>query len=146
MRRALDEIQAASQDREPAGSRHPDRILDAVVSVTSKPARVLVVDDHPAVADALTALINDERDMKVVGIAGSVAESVARATEYEPDIVLLDFQLPDGTGADAASVIRRNHPETKLIFVTRDGSVRARLAAASVGASAFIPRLRRHLS
>jgi DNA-binding NarL/FixJ family response regulator len=106
--------------------------------VTKKPAKVLVVDDHPAVAEALTNLINDENDMKVVGIAGSVAESLARVSELQPDIVLLDFQLPDGTGADAASIIRQNRPETKLIFVTRDDSDAARFAAAKVGASAFI--------
>jgi DNA-binding NarL/FixJ family response regulator len=103
-----------------------------------KRARVLIVDDHEAVAEALASLINDERDMRVVGTAGSVAESITRATELQPDVVLLDFRLPDGTGADAGNVIHQDHPQTKLIFVTRDDTTAARMAAINAGASAFI--------
>ena len=106
--------------------------------MSRKPARVLIVDDHEAVAEALASLINDERDMRVVGTAGSVAESITRVTELQPDVVLLDFRLPDGTGADAGNVIHQDHPQTKLIFVTRDDTTAARMAAIDAGASAFI--------
>jgi DNA-binding NarL/FixJ family response regulator len=106
--------------------------------MSRKPARILIVDDHAAVAEALASLINDERDMKVVGTATSVAESIARVTELDPDVVLMDFRLPDGTGADAGSVIHQDHPQTKLIFVTRDDTAAARVAAIDAGASAFI--------
>jgi len=56
-------------------------------------ARVLIVEDHQVVAEGLAALINDQKDMTVVGSAGSVAESILRATELGPDIVLMDFCL-----------------------------------------------------
>jgi DNA-binding NarL/FixJ family response regulator len=105
-------------------------------------ARVLIVEDHQVVAEGLAALINDQRDMTVVGSAGSVAESIARATELEPDIVLMDFRLTDGTGADAGAGIRRLRPDTKLIFLTREDSDVARFAALEAGASAFIHKSR----
>jgi DNA-binding NarL/FixJ family response regulator len=100
--------------------------------------RVLIVEDHQIVADGLTALLNDQKDMTVVGNVGSVAESAAAAAEVMPDIVLLDFRLNDGTGADAAEAIRRVAPNAKHIFLTREDSDVARFAALESGASGFI--------
>src|ERR1700674_3775970 len=105
-------------------------------------ARVLIVEDHQVVADGLAALINDQLDMTVVGQAGSVAEAISRAIELRPDIVLMDFRLTDGTGADAGLEIRQVRPETKLIFLTREDSDAARFAALESGASAFIHKSR----
>jgi RNA polymerase sigma factor (sigma-70 family) len=110
--------------------------------VSRERARVLIVEDHQVVAEGLAALINDQKDMTVVGTAGSVAESIVRATELAPDIVLMDFRLTDGTGADAGSGIRRVRPDTKLIFLTREDSDVARFAALEAGASAFIHKSR----
>lgn len=104
--------------------------------------RVLIVEDHQVVAEGLAALINGQDDMAVVGQAGSVADSVARAAELKPDLVLIDFRLTDGTGADSAVAIRQIRPETKLIFLTREDSDAARFAALESGASAFIHKSR----
>jgi len=104
--------------------------------------RVLIVEDHQIVADGLTALLNDQKDMTVVGNVGSVAESAAAAAELLPDIVLLDFRLNDGTGADAAAAIRRVAPNAKHIFLTREDSDVARFAALESGASGFIHKSR----
>jgi DNA-binding NarL/FixJ family response regulator len=115
-----------------------NRVVDARRVNASTRARVLIVEDHQVVADGLAALINDQKDMVVVGQAGSVSEAVSRATELSPDIVLMDFRLTDGTGADAGAGIRQVRPETKLIFLTREDSDAARFAAIESGASAFI--------
>jgi len=104
--------------------------------------RVLIVEDHQVVADGLSALINDQEDMTVVGTAGSVSDSISRTTELMPDIVLMDFRLGDGTGADAGTAIRQVRPETRLIFLTREDSDTARFAALEAGASAFIHKSR----
>ena len=98
----------------------------------------MVVEDHQVVAEGLAALINQQRDMKVVGQAASVEDSIALATELQPNLVLIDFRLPDGTGADVAAAIRQLRPETKLIFLTREDSDAERFAAVEAGASAFI--------
>jgi two-component system, NarL family, response regulator DevR len=102
------------------------------------PIRVMIVEDHTVVAEGLAALINHQDDMKVVDKAGSVAECVPAAAELGPDAVVLDFRLPDGTGAEAAAAIREVRPEAKLIFLTREDSEAARFAAVQSGASAFI--------
>lgn len=109
---------------------------------SNKPIRVLIVEDHQIVADGLTALLNDQPDMTVVGNVGSVAESAPKAAEVAPDIVLLDFRLNDGTGADAAAAIRRVLPNAKHIFLTREDSDVARFAALESGASGFIHKSR----
>ena len=104
--------------------------------------KVLIVEDHQVVAEGLTALLNDQPDMTVVGSAASVADSIARAQELNPDVVIIDFRLTDGTGADAGSGIREVRPDAKLIFLTREDSDAARFAAIEVGASAFIHKSR----
>jgi RNA polymerase sigma factor (sigma-70 family) len=80
--------------------------------------------------------------MEVVGHAGSVTDSVARVLELRPDIIVVDFRLTDGTGADAAVAIRQVRPETKLIFLTREDTDAARFAALESGASGFIHKSR----
>jgi DNA-binding NarL/FixJ family response regulator len=104
--------------------------------------RVLIVEDHQVVAEGLAALIGDQKDMTVIGRAGSVAESVAQATELAPDVILMDFRLTDGTGADAGHAIRQVRPEVKMIFLTREDTDAARFAALEAGASAFIHKSR----
>ena len=106
------------------------------------PVRVLIVEDHRVVAEGLAALINSQSDMKVVGNVGTVAECLDAATELDPDVVLLDFRLPDGTGPDAANAIRAVRPASKMIFLTREDTDAARFAAVQSGASAFLHKSR----
>ena len=106
------------------------------------PTRVLIVEDHRVVAEGLAALINDQSDMKVVGNVGTVADTVEAATHLDPDVVLLDFRLPDGTGPDAAAAIRSLRPAAKMIFLTREDTEAAHFAAVQSGASAFIHKSR----
>jgi len=104
--------------------------------------RVMIVEDHRIVAEGLVALLSGLPDMTVVGSAGSVAESAPLAQSQAPDVALLDFRLPDGTGAEAGVRIRELRPDTKLIFLSRDDSDAARIAAVEVGASAFLHKSR----
>ncbi|HLJ02457.1 MAG TPA: response regulator transcription factor [Solirubrobacteraceae bacterium] len=106
------------------------------------PIRVMIVEDHRVVAEGLEALINNQTDMRVVGQAGTVADAVSLASELHPDVVLLDFRLPDGTAPDAAAAVRSLRPEAKMIFLTREDSDAARFAAVQSGASAFIHKSR----
>jgi two-component system response regulator DevR len=80
--------------------------------------------------------------MTVVGTAASVGDSISRTVEMNPDVVLMDFRLTDGTGADAGAGIRQVRPETKLIFLTREDGDAARFAALESGASGFIHKSR----
>jgi DNA-binding NarL/FixJ family response regulator len=81
---------------------------------------VLVVDDHRLVAESLVHLLEHEPDIAVVGVVGSVREAQVVVLDCCPDIVLLDDDLPDGTGADLAVALKRDHPDVKLVMLTGD--------------------------
>src|SRR5439155_20796005 len=104
--------------------------------------RVLIVEDHRVVAEGLAALINDQADMEVVGNVGTVAECETVAAKVNPDVVLVDFRLPDCSGPDAAAAIRGTPPAAKMIFLTRADTDLARFAAVQSGASAFLHKSR----
>lgn len=108
----------------------------------TRQSTVLIVEDHADVARALGALIDDQVDMRVVGTAGSVAESISLAGDLKPDVVLMDYRLPDGTGDHAGATIKQNRPSTRLIFVTREESSGVREAASKAGASDLVPKSR----
>jgi DNA-binding NarL/FixJ family response regulator len=108
----------------------------------NEPTRVLIVEDHRVVAEGLAALINDQSDMKVVGNVGTVADTAQAASDLDPDVVLLDYRLPDGSGPDAAAAIRGIRPAAKMIFLTREDTDAARFAAVQSGASAFLHKSR----
>ncbi|MEO8357151.1 MAG: response regulator transcription factor [Chloroflexota bacterium] len=82
------------------------------------PQRILVVDDHVLFRDGLVSLFQSNADFQVVGQAGTVREAIEKAYEHKPDIVLMDFSLPDGTGLDATQVILDVMPECKIVFLT----------------------------
>lgn len=96
------------------------------------------MDDHQIVADALEALLNQQPDMMVVGSAASVADSSSHALDVNPDILIVDFRLGDGTGADAVRAIRDVGCNARVVFLSRDDSEVARYAAIEAGASAFV--------
>src|SRR2546427_3474115 len=102
----------------------------------------MIVEDHRIVTDGLAALLNGQPDMAVVGSAGSVAESLTRIAEQAPDVVVLDFRLPDGTGAEAGARLREIRPEAKLIFLSRGDSDAARIPPVGGGARAVLPKMR----
>lgn len=98
--------------------------------------RLLVVDDHPVVRDGLRAALVGDDDVEVVGEAGTVAEAVQRTVELSPDVVLMDVQLPDGTGVEATARLLRARPGTGVVMMTMHGdedTVRAALAAGARG-------------
>jgi len=103
---------------------------------------VVIVDDHQLVSDGLGMLLDGEPDMEVCGYGRSVAEAIRLAHQTDPDLVVMDFHLPDGTGLDAAIAIRRVRPDMRFVFLTRDDSVTARVAAVEAGAGAFVHKSR----
>jgi DNA-binding NarL/FixJ family response regulator len=98
--------------------------------------RVLIVDDYQILADGLNVVMSREPDMAVVGIAGTAAEAVRIAQATRPDVVVMDNQLPDGTGPETAEAIRKSGVEPAFLFLSGDDSDSARIAAA--GAAAYL--------
>ena len=80
--------------------------------------RVLLVDDHEVVRGGLRALLESHDDLEVVAEAGTVAEAIARARTFEPDVVVMDVRLPDGSGVEACREIRSRMPSTNVLMLT----------------------------
>lgn len=79
---------------------------------------ILLVDDHSLFREGVASLLRGQPDFTVIGEAGSVREAVVMARDLQPDLVLMDFTLPDGTGLDATQAILAEHPETRIVFLT----------------------------
>lgn len=82
------------------------------------PLRVLIVDDSEVVRMGLRALLGAETSLNLVGEAHNVASAIEAATKHQPDIVLLDIRLPDGTGFEACRRILQRSPDTRVLVLT----------------------------
>jgi len=103
-----------------------------------RPLRLLVVDDHEVVRQGLVSLLDRRAGFEVVAQAGSVAESIALAARHEPDLVIMDVRLPDGSGIEACREIRAARPETRVIMLTSYPDEEAVLSAIIAGASGYL--------
>jgi two-component system, NarL family, response regulator NreC len=80
--------------------------------------RVLLTDDHTLFRQGIKTLLSAETDMEVVGEAGNGTDAIGKAAELRPDIVLMDISMPGLSSFEATRQIRRNRPETKVLFLT----------------------------
>ncbi|MGI8874536.1 MAG: response regulator [Egibacteraceae bacterium] len=94
--------------------------------------RVLIVDDHPLIRSGLRVLLAEEPSVELVGEAATGEEAIAAAAALEPDVVLMDLNLPDIDGVQATRQILGEHPHSKVLVLTMledDDSLRAALRA-----------------
>ena len=105
---------------------------------TQGPLRLLVVDDHEVVRQGLVALLDRRAEFEVAAEAGSVAEAIDAAARFEPDLVIMDVRLPDGSGIEACREIRAARPETRVIMLTSYPDEEAVLSAIIAGASGYL--------
>src|SRR5919108_1344281 len=102
--------------------------------------RILLVEDHILFQESLGRLLDSQSDMTVVGGATSVQEAVAKARQLKPDVILMDFTLPDGTGVDATEAILADVPSTKIIFLTIHEEDEKVFDAIRHGAVGYLPK------
>ena len=100
--------------------------------------RVVLVDDHDVVRAGLRALLDNENDLDVVGEAGTVEEAIRRVGLVNPDIVIMDLRLPDGSGIDACREIKSRWPQTHVLILTSYADDDALIDAYSAGASGYV--------
>lgn len=100
--------------------------------------RVLIVDDHPVVREGLRAFLDLHEDVEVVGDASTTGEARAQIAGHQPDVVLLDMQLPDGNGLSLLPELVAMDPAPRVVVLTSfldDDAVRR---AVRGGASGYL--------
>jgi two-component system, NarL family, response regulator DevR len=100
--------------------------------------RLVLVDDHELVRHGLKALIDAEPDLVVVGEAATAEEAVRRIRFEQPDVVVLDLDLPDGSGIDVCRQVQTLSPHSQVLILTAFADERALIAARRAGARGFV--------
>ncbi len=111
------------------------------MDVQDEPApviRVLIVEDHPVVAEGLTSLLEAYAEITVTGVAPSVADVVPAIDAAVPDVAVVDYHLPDGTAYDAIEHIQSRSPSTAIVLISADDSEETLRAFIEVGASGYL--------
>src|SRR5438132_1512755 len=107
-------------------------------SPDDEPLRVLIVDDHALFRRGLQMVLASEADIDVVGEASDGAEAVDKAKALRPDVVLMDVRMPRRSGIEAASVIRDELPEAKILMLTMSDEEADLYEAIKAGASGYL--------
>jgi DNA-binding NarL/FixJ family response regulator len=105
----------------------------------TRPIRVLLVDDHHLLTDSLARLLDAEPDIEVIGVAGTVAEA-KRLSGKRMDVVLMDYRLPDGTGAEATRVVKRRWPGARVVMLTAVQNDETVLESIQAGADGYLTK------
>lgn len=100
--------------------------------------RVLIADDHPIVREGLSAVIDDQPDMAVVGQAADGAEAVSLALVHRPDVLLIDLRMPELSGVAAIRAIRSEWPEAHVVVLTTYDGDEDIYRALQAGAQAYL--------
>ena len=102
--------------------------------------QVLIVQDHPLLASAIARVLEGQPDLAVSGVSSSGSDAVRSAAQNRPDVVLMDFRLPDVTGPVAARTIKNAHADAAIVFHSADDSEKALLDAIDAGATAYLTK------
>jgi DNA-binding NarL/FixJ family response regulator len=100
--------------------------------------RILLVDDHDVVRVGLRTLLESQPGLAVVGEAGSAGEAIAEAARCEPDVVVMDIRLPDGSGVEACREIRARQPNVQVLMLTSYADDEAVFASILAGAAGYV--------
>ena len=100
--------------------------------------RVLVVDDHDIVRDALASLLGDVSDFQVVGVASSIRDALPLLDSARPDIVLADLSLGDGSAVELVRALRRGRMKGRVIVITGFSDEFAAAEALTAGATGYV--------
>lgn len=106
----------------------------------ASPHRVVLVDDHELIRHGLSRAFERQDDFTVVGEAGTVTDGVDVIRAHEPDVLVTDVRLPDGTGFDLVREIRRSHPKLGIVVLTMYAGDEQLFEALDAGASAFVSK------
>ena len=100
--------------------------------------RILIADDHAVLREGMRQLMEQERDMEVIGEAKDGEEAVTMAAELKPDVILMDIVMPKLTGVEATKQIKKASPSTCILILTAYSDIRYIVGLLEVGASGYL--------
>ena len=100
--------------------------------------KVHITDDHKILVEGLRMLINETENIKVTGVSYKLEECREALTLQIPDVLLLDLSLPDGSGIDFCSEVRKNYPQVKILILTTHNEYSVAKRVMENGASGYI--------
>lgn len=106
--------------------------------MTVSPIKVLLVDDHTLVRKGISGLLATQRDLQVVGEAADGLEAEAKAVELQPDVILLDLEMPRGGGLEAIPRMKARLPQAAIVVLTFSGDGSDLLEALKQGAQGYL--------
>ncbi|MCE8531891.1 response regulator transcription factor [Ruegeria pomeroyi] len=106
--------------------------------MTDTPVRVLIVDDHPMVAEGIQAILESYDDIQVIGTVGDGREAVGRALALLPDVILMDLNMPGLGGLGATEILLEQMPDTRILILSMHDSPEYISTALSHGAMGYV--------
>ena len=104
-----------------------------------KAVRVLLCDDHDVLTEGLAAVL-EARGLDVVAVVNRGADALAAIERSEPDVVLMDYQLPDQDGVTTTRAIKASHPDVQVVLLTSSTDDRVLVEALEAGASGYVTK------
>lgn len=107
-------------------------------SAIEKPIRIFIVDDHPVVRDGLVAILSTQDDFVVVGNAGDGRSAISQILTLEPDVTLLDLEMPEMDGVETLRHLRAQLPAVRVIVFTAFDTDDRIVTAVQAGAQGYL--------
>ena len=102
--------------------------------------RILLVDDHAVVRSGLRMLLENERDVEIIGEVSSAQAAIEAAMTLKPNVILMDIGLPDLSGIDATREIRKRAPESAIVALTIHEDEEYFFKMLEAGATGYVPK------
>ncbi|WP_299674839.1 response regulator transcription factor [uncultured Roseobacter sp.] len=102
------------------------------------PIKILIVDDHPMVAEGIQSILESYDDIDVVGTCNTARDAIARVPALDPDVILMDLNMPDMGGLTATEIILEQRPDTRVLVLSMHDSPEYISSALSHGAMGYV--------
>lgn len=100
--------------------------------------RVLVVNDHPLFCEGVASIFDADPSIELVGVVGTAGRSQAEIGRLRPDVVLVDIDLPDGSGFDVCAMVRDRYPDVRFVALTATRVPQFVMKAFALGVDGFV--------